>query len=524
MRIFAYKPGHDGHVAMVEDGRLAFSIEAEKDSGARYQPAAPDLLLHGLSLAAGAPDVVAESGWLKSFRPMAGPIGAGYFGVARDTIIDRPRRYMGRDARYFSASHERSHIVGSFAMSPFPHGEPCYALVWEGVIGSFYRIDERFGVTRLGAPMSGPGHKYGFLYGLADPAYPAGATKPRREDAGKLMALSGFGRDTPETAEMRRLIDRIIAHDAVAAPLLKRDFRDSPFFDIGLRTAAFQDLARRFQNEIFDRFHDFARREMRDGLPLLIAGGCGLNCDWNSLWRGSGLFADTFVQPCANDSGSAIGTAADAQFFATGSAKLDWTVYAGEEFILDEADLTGFAPRPLDNAEIAGRLASGAVLAWVQGRYEIGPRALGNRSLIAAPFTDETHARLNAIKKREAFRPIAPILMEEELDRLFKHHGPSPHMLYFQTVRSDALKAVTHIDGSARAQTVTEKQNPAMYALLSAFRERTGYGVLCNTSLNFSGRGFINRMSDLARYARETGLDGFVVGDILYARAGYRLT
>jgi len=519
LKIFAYKPGHDGHVTLLEDGVLAWSIEAEKDSGPRYAPITPELMLHGLSLARDVPDVVAVSGWLKSFRPMADPIGAGYFGVGPESVTERPWCFQGRDVRWFSSSHERSHIIGSYAMSPFAQGEPCYALVWEGVIGSFYRIDEKLTVTKLGAPMSGPGHKYGFLYGLADPGYPVDARKSRREDAGKLMALAGFGRESVGTPEERRLIERIFAHDAVAAPLRKADFADDPFFDIGLATPEFQNLARRFQNEIFARFEDFAKREMKDGLPLLISGGCGLNCDWNSQWRNSGLFADTFVQPCANDSGSAIGTAADAQFHLTGNAKIEWTVYTGENFVHDEADLSGFEARPFSDTEIADRLAAGAVLAWVEGRYEIGPRALGNRSLIAAPFTAETHTRLNTIKKREGFRPIAPIVMEEEFGRLFENHGPSPHMLYFQRVLDAELKAVTHVDGSARAQTVSVTDNPRMHALLSTFRDRTGFGVLCNTSLNFNGKGFINRLSDLARYARVTGLDGFVVGETFYRKA-----
>jgi hydroxymethyl cephem carbamoyltransferase len=403
-------------------------------------------------------------------------------------------------------------------MSPFEQGEPCYALVWEGVIGAFYRIGADLEITRLGTPMTGPGHKYSFLYGLADPSYPADARKSRREDAGKLMALSAYGRDTAETPEERRLIERLIEHDAAKAALRKADYRDTPFFNTGLDDPSFRDLARGFQLAIFGRFRDFAGKYLKEGLPLLISGGCGLNCDWNSLWRESGLFADTFVQPCANDSGSAIGTAADAQFHLTGNAKIGWSVYAGEDFVHDDADLTGFEAKPLDRSEIAGELADGAVLAWVQGRYEIGPRALGNRSLIAAPFTKETHARLNRIKKREGFRPIAPILMEEELDRLYRHNGPSPHMLYFQRTKTDALQAVTHVDGTARVQTVRRDQNAVMYDLLTAFRARTGFGVLCNTSLNFNGKGFINRMSDLARYARETGLDGFVVGDTFYRK------
>ncbi len=518
MKIFAYKPGHDGHVALIDDGRLAFSIEAEKDSGPRYAPVTSELMLHGLSLLDGPVDVIATSGWMKSFRPMDDPIGSGYFGAGSTGNTSTQSAFAGSKIRRFSSSHERSHIIGSYAMSPWPQGEPCYALVWEGVIGAFYHVDEKLNVTRIGTPMTGPGHKYGFLYGLADPAYPTDARKSRREDAGKLMALASFGTDAAETAAERALIDRLCDWDAAAKPLRKADFTDSPFFNIGLESPEFRTLAKRFQLEIFNRFRAYAKVHLTEKLPLLISGGCGLNCDWNSMWRGSGLFADTFVQPCANDSGSAIGTAADAMFHYSCKAKLDWNVYAGEPFIEDEADLSGFEAAKLSVANVADMLAGGAVLAWVQGNYEIGPRALGNRSLIAAPFTTDTHRRLNAIKKREGFRPIAPILMEEELDRLFSHQGPSPHMLYFQKVKTDALQAVTHVDGSARAQTVTKAQNPQMHDLLSAFKQRTGYGVLCNTSLNFNGKGFINRLSDLARYARDTGLDGFVTGDICYRR------
>jgi predicted NodU family carbamoyl transferase len=519
MKIFAYKPGHDGHVALIEDGRLAFSIEAEKDSGPRYAPITPELMLHGLSLCDGVPDVLAVSGWMRSFRPFADPIGSGYFGHDESGIQCRPQAFMGREATFFSSSHERSHLIGSYAMSPFPQGQACYALVWEGVLGSFYRIDENLQVAKLGTPVTGPGHKYGFLYGLADPTLSPDARKSRREDAGKLMAIAGYGKDVPETPQERELIERLIAWDAVAAPLRKADFIGTPFFDVGLETDAFRNLARRFQDALFACFLDFAKVNMRDGLPLLVSGGCGLNCDWNSEWKGCGLFADVFVQPCTNDSGSAIGTAADAQYRLTGNAKIEWSAYAGEDFVHDAADLSGFDATSADDARIAEALAGGAVLAWVQGRYEIGPRALGNRSLIAAPFTKAMHARLNAIKKREGFRPIAPILLEEELDRLFEHHGPSPHMLYFQRVKTDAIPAVTHVDGSARAQTVTAAQNPRIHALLTAFKARTGTGVLCNTSLNFSGKGFINRMSDLVRYVRETGLDGFVVGETFYRRS-----
>jgi hydroxymethyl cephem carbamoyltransferase len=181
---------------------------------------------------------------------------------------------------------------------------------------------------------------------------------------------------------------------------------------------------------------------------------------------------------------------------------------------------SGFSAQPLDFGLVADYLLQGKVLAWVQGRCEIGPRALGNRSLLAAPFSAALRERLNAIKRREAFRPIAPICLASEFEAQFGGSGESPYMLYFQKVKSpESLAAVTHVDGSARAQTVAKSQNPEVYALLTAFKEKTGYGVLCNTSLNFLGRGFINRMSDLVRYSRAVGLDGFVVGDTLYSSA-----
>ncbi len=521
MKILAYKPGHDGHVTVIDDGRLVYSIEAEKDSGARYGAVTPDLMLHGMSLADGMPDVIAESGWLRSFRPMADPIGAGYFGAGTEGIIDRPQRFLGSDIRYFSSSHERSHLLGSYAMSPFPQGQPCYALVWEGVLGHFYRIDENLNIEPLGSPLDGPGHKYGFLYGLADPAYPVDARKSRREDAGKLMAIAGLGSETPETPDERATMDSILNWDTLQAPLRKSEFTKSAFFNIGLDSPEFHNLARRFQREIFARFHDYASDRLTDGLPILVSGGCGLNCDWNSDWRESGLFADVFVQPCANDSGSAIGTAVDAQWFHTGNAKLEWTVYAGEAFVTDQADLAGFEPQQLDLDALVSRLADGEVYAWVQGAYEIGPRALGNRSLIAAPFTKQTHTRLNAIKKREGFRPFAPSVLAECADQWFEEVTPSPYMSLTVQVRPDKreqLGAVVHVDGSARIQTLDAPAHPLYHAVVSAFAELTGVPMVLNTSFNVKGEPIVETASDAFRHFLDSELDDLIVEGTHYRK------
>jgi predicted NodU family carbamoyl transferase len=268
---------------------------------------------------------------------------------------------------------------------------------------------------------------------------------------------------------------------------------------------------------IFDVFYQFAKANMKKGLPLLIAGGCGLNCDWNTKWKETSLFTEVFVPPVANDSGSAIGTAIDAQFHLTGNPKIDWNVYSGLGFItVGSFDLAQYDIYETNYEMIADMLANNLILGWVSGKYEIGPRALGNRSILAAPFQESTRVRLNEIKQREQFRPIAPVCLEEDAARWFGCDHASPYMLYTHRVRTDALAAVIHVNGTARIQTVSIATNRKMFELLSAFKARTGYGVLCNTSLNFKGRGFINKIDDLSRYAVEHKLDGFVIEDKAY--------
>lgn len=302
----------------------------------------------------------------------------------------------------------------------------------------------------------------------------------------------------------------------LSAPDVRLDMYDklanSPYFDVGVDDAQFRDFAGIYSDRIFDAFQIFARANMRKGLPLIVAGGCGLNCDWNTKWVETGIFPQVFVPPVANDSGSAIGTAIDAQLQFTGDATIEWDVYAGLEFEVDRAfetsryDMIDATPEL-----VADLLASNLILGWVNGRWEIGPRALGNRSILAAPFADATRIRLNEIKQREQFRPIAPVCLREDAARWFGCINDSPYMLFTHRATTDALAAVTHVNGTARLQTVTKATNAPLYDLLAAFKDLTGYGVLCNTSLNFNGKGFINNIADLDTYAVEHGLDGFVV-------------
>jgi predicted NodU family carbamoyl transferase len=514
MKILSFNPGHDGAFAYLEDGHLVASIEAEKHSRYRYSPLSVPDVFSVLGELKEVPDVLCRGGWWPSNMQLSEQqFLAGYHGVSNSDIIVGQKRLLGKTVEYFSSSHERSHLLCAFGMSNLPKGTPCYALLWEGVIGSFYKFDSELNLTKLADVMPEPGHRYALLYGLADPTFDKSVAEfSRFSDAGKLMALASFSKRSKPSDEEEKIIAFLMQDCLHLKPKECEVLRHCRLYNVGLDDPEFRNFAGIVSNRIFDRFYQYAESNMKSGMPLLITGGCGLNCDWNKKWKETSLFSEVFVPPVANDSGSAIGTAIDAQFHFTGNPKIDWNVYSGLEFIADDAfDASLFDEYETNYAMIADMLASNLIIGWVNGKYEIGPRALGNRSILASPFQDSTRVRLNDIKQRERFRPIAPVCLEEDAARWFGCNHPSPFMLYTQLVSTDALAAVTHVNGTARIQTVSPMTNSHLHELLMAFKARTGYGVLCNTSLNFKGRGFINNMADLSAYTIEHKLDGFVV-------------
>jgi hypothetical protein len=275
-----------------------------------------------------------------------------------------------------------------------------------------------------------PGNRYTLIYGLADPTFPKNAPFSRFSDSGKLMALASFSTRCTASAEETKLMDFLLVTPHVQLSMYK-DIERVCHYNVGVDDQEFRNFAGIFSDKVFDIFYRFAKANMKKKLPLLIAGGCGLNCDWNTKWKESGLFPEVFVPPVANDSGSAIGTAIDAQFYYTGNPKIDWNVYSGLDFdTTGSFDMSRYDLHETDDVMIADMLAHDLILGWVNGKYEIGPRALGNRSILAAPFQESTRTRLNEIKQREQFRPIAPVCLEEDAARWFGCDHTSPHILY----------------------------------------------------------------------------------------------
>ncbi len=497
------------------------SIEAEKDSNYRYSPISSPDILNAIGEMRDPPDVVCMGGWWPRDHHEyvhASSKNAGYRGISDCDIVVGKKRFLGEEVDYFSSSHERSHVLCAFGMSRLPKGAPCYALVWEGAIGAFYEIDAELNVKLIADVLNQPGNRFALLYGLADPTFPKTGLYPRLSDAGKLMALASFStRSAPSPREKKLLT--FLLEGPYRELSAYEDLERAPHLDVGVEDPEFRNFVGIYSDAIFDIFYRFAQKNLRPGRPLVIAGGCGLNCDWNSRWRETGYFSEVFVPPVANDSGSAIGTAIDAQLRFTGDPTIEWDVYSGLPLQAEGAVDPGlYEIHEADDERIADLLANEPILGWANGRYEIGPRALGNRSILAAPFNDSSRVRLNEIKQREQFRPIAPVCLLDEAGKWFDCDHASPYMLFTYRATTDALAAVTHVNGTARIQTVTPASNRRLHDLLVAFRARTGYGVLCNTSLNFNGRGFINNIGDLAAYASERALDGFVVEGRAYLR------
>lgn len=514
MNILAYNPGHDGAISYLKDGHLEFSIEEEKNSNYRYSPISSPNLFSILGELDEIPDVICSGGWWPRdhYEYLHGSNNhVGYRGVSRNNIIKAQRKLFGKPIQYFSSSHERSHLLCSIGMSDLPKGTPCYALVWEGAIGAFYEIDSELNISLIANVMEQVGNRYALFYGLADPTFPKDGPFPRLGDAGKLMALASFSNRKEPFTEESLLLDFLL--EGPYQPLSAyKDLKNSKYYNVGLDDSEFRNFAGIFSDKIFNTFFQFAEKNMIKGMPLVISGGCGLNCDWNTKWNETGFFSHVFVPPVANDSGSAIGTAIDAQFHYTGSPKISWDVYSGQYFDMKGSfDITQYDLYDANYEMIADLLANDLIMGWISGKYEIGPRALGNRSIIAAPFKETTRKRLNEIKQREQFRPIAPVCLEAEASRCFGCDHSSPYMLYTYKATTDELAAVTHVNKTARIQTVSPNTNNRLFKLLSAFKEKTGFGVLCNTSLNFNGKGFINKIEDLSEYTIQHKLDGFVV-------------
>ena len=271
------------------------------------------------------------------------------------------------------------------------------------------------------------------------------------------------------------------------------------------------------------------RLERSVGLErLCVAGGVALNCVTNALIRQASAFSDIFIPSAPHDAGTAIGAALAVHCAERGTRPppSGATPYLGPQFderkVLAAVKEAGLAPRRSKDAarDAADMIADGNIVGWFQGRMEFGPRALGNRSLLADPRRPDTRAILNRrVKHREDFRPFAPSVLAERADEWFEvgsHLASHEYMLFAcptKAGRGDRIPAVIHHDGTARVQLVRREANPRFHELISRFFARTGVPLVLNTSFNDSEPIVCTPAHAIATF-RSTGIDALFMGDI----------
>ena len=348
-------------------------------------------------------------------------------------------------------------------------------------------------------------------------------------DEYKVMALASFGK--PEYVEALRNAVRVVGEGRyVIGPLNLEDWFGPPRMRGGPLEQRHFDLARSLQQvveetalELVDWLYETTRQP-----ALCLAGGVALNCVLNARLRTQGPFKDIWVQPAAGDAGTALGAAlwVDAQMqpAVAGRRSAMEHVFWGPAYRDEEIEAllrrTKVSYRRLGNIpeETAELLARDLIIGWFQGAMEFGPRALGARSILASPINPSMQDRLNDIKDREDFRPVAPVVLEEEAKDWFVDAVISPFMLFVFDVKPDKagrIPAVRHVDGTARVQTIKRMQHPLYYDLLKAFQQRTGVPVLVNTSFNVRGEPIVCTPRDAVSAFFASPLDALVIGSFL---------
>lgn len=535
MKICGLKLTHDAAVAGIDDGRLAFCVEIEKlDNRPRYtkmtSTALIDRVLRDFDFQ---PDVIVVDGWKGARVKESGVPVASYHefdGNYQGLLTRRKFHHDLLRGEYASYPHITGHVVGTYVTSPFAaKREPAYVITWDGGQNPRVHFVEPDGANPIA--FRGVLHElYGIIYGImgyyfGPYARPEVAAVPLEEIAaqalyggydkpGKLMSWIGLGAVQPSLL--------ITAHEiyleclkSLAAPrlgyhqdgILEHDFMRRFAREARAEGANDADALATVHKFLEQLLVVAATQSIPRGSRLCFTGGSALNIKWNSALRRSGHFADVWVPPFPNDSGSALGAACAEMALRENRWALEWDVYAGPR-LPSPGDLElGWSARRITPHEVAALLhaESREPIVALNGRAEIGPRALGNRSILASALVAENKTLLNEIKAREQFRPVAPICLERAAPQIFDPGTPDPYMLFDHLIRTDfweRIPAVQHIDGTARLQTVNEQQNPLIHALLTEYERLSGIGLLCNTSANLNGSGFFPDVESAMRWGR----------------------
>jgi carbamoyltransferase len=559
----SYTGSHDSSAAVTIDGRLVAAAEEERFSRAKHDGSIPFEAIEyclgaaGLTMADvgriafadlpyrfGRDSYVAEMEWpLVRRQVREGPgtwrhlLHRGLAGTIRTAglpvnvrmdaaargWLDAAGARFGPLPRITFVEHHRAHAAAAYLTSGNDSsavatcdgvGGPYCSIVWQGHGTRLQRVDAELYPNSLG-------HFY------------EDVTSHLRLGSfaeGKTMGLAPYG----DPARFRDRIAKLLEtggerwyhyrRGSVEATLGVPAREDQPVL-----SDPYPDIAAAAQEALQVAVGRVVRSVAHPSRPLCLSGGVSLNCSANGVIRRAGLAREVWAFPAAGDAGLSVGAAllVAAEHGAIETARLDHAYWGpeysdGEIAAALESEARLAFHRSTDVAtETAALLAEGRVIGWFQGRMEFGPRALGNRSILADPRSAVIRDHVNRLKGREHWRPLAPSVLAHRARDYFELTGESPFMLFAAQVRAERraqVPAIVHVDGSARPQTVTARQNPRYHALLSAFEHRTGVPILLNTSFNGAWEPVVASPGQAVSTFIACGLDALVIGDYIALR------
>jgi carbamoyltransferase len=566
---------HDVSACLLRDGAIAFAINKEritrdKHATGFYQRAV-DYCLAAEGITLDDVDLVVRNCYVLPVddletRMVSADVPEVMDDAERSQAAKYPL-YLSRSNKVMTVSHHLAHAYSAFAACPFDDGA---VMVVDGVGNYACDITEPGQLTENVNPLAREAESYYRFAGsrletlnkvwlqpvrgfLSDEFYympGLGALYSRVSSyifadwnkCGEVMGLAPYGR----AGTIKPLL--AMKNGELSVPEWGVEF-DRPWlverernWDASSSMRHWEDLAHQVQEDAETVLLQRAiwLRETTGAKNLCMAGGVALNCVANGRIAREAGFENVWIQPAAGDDGVAVGCAyyghlavqKNPRSFVmndacTGVAYDDKRVDAAVN--RNKVRLQAKARRSDDICrETARLLADGNVFGWFQGGSEFGPRALGNRSILADPRRADMKDKLNKrVKHRQAFRPFAPVVLAERAHEIFEEHRESPFMLLAERVRPhwrDKIPAVVHVDGTARVQTVRQDQNERLYRLLKEFDAITGVPVLVNTSFNVKGEPIVETPEDAIHCFLTTGMDYLVLHDFLMAKTpGHRV-
>lgn len=553
--------GLDSSAVLIKDGELRWAIEEERLTRVKHVGGFPEQAIQrclreeGITL----PDVehiaIVDRPGLRFLRRTIEWYGRhllthsanSLYHIFHDEIpvyldflrgAEKLKRESEGRARIHFVAHHDAHMASAFFVSPFEEaaiftadarGEVATTCVGVGQGRTMKTLRQQVMPHSLGIFYAAITDYLGFRFG---------------EDEYKVMGLAALG-EPADLAAFREIIRhdprRLVRTDLSFFTYHQgRGFFSPKFFaKFGPARRSDEPVTERHQNiaasaqAVLEEIGLAIAKDLRQQTgqrALCLAGGVALNCVMNGKIAKAGVFDQLFVQPAAGDDGGALGAAYDIYHRVLGQPRgyVMQTANLGPEFTNEEIERelriskVPYRRSPDIICETAQRIADGQIVAWFQGRMEFGPRALGCRSILADPTNPKMKDLINTwVKHREEFRPFAPAVKAPRASEFFEMEFDSPFMLFVVDVREEKktlLPAITHVDGTARVQSVSQTAEPRFWALLDAFEQIKGVPVLLNTSFNVMGEPIVCTPHEAIRCFFSTGLDALAIGDFLVVK------